>query len=197
MIFLFHMYPVIAFLPLNKYIGMNCAQKTMFCIYWWSNVTHALELLYPYIHFKPPKTHVYCILSMTGCKLCDEYESNLTLASGSNSDMVEEPDPALKTQSVIKSFLPETELNGVLSSSKNAFGYFVKPVCPTFCNAHTSKFATERRQNLDRTQPSFLCVQDETLTLNLVPRWLKWLDAPESGLGKWLIEKTSSLTNER
>ena len=69
---------------------------------------------------------------MTGCKLCDEYESNLTLASGSNSDMVEEPDPALKTQSVIKSFLPETELHWVLSSSKNAFGYFVKPVSPTF-----------------------------------------------------------------
>ena len=44
---------------------------------------------------------------MTGCKLCDEYESYLTLASGSNSDMVEDPDPALKTQSVIKSFLPE------------------------------------------------------------------------------------------
>ena len=44
---------------------------------------------------------------MTGCKLCDEYERNLTFASGSNSDMVEEPDPALKTQSVIKSFLPE------------------------------------------------------------------------------------------
>ena len=101
---------------------------------------------------------------MIGCKLCDEYERNLTLASGSNSDMVEEPDPALKTQSVIKSFLPETELNGVLSSTKNAFGYFVKPVSPTFCNAHTSKFATERRQNLDRIQPSFeiflLSVQD-------------------------------------
>ena len=44
---------------------------------------------------------------MIGCKLCDEYERNLTLASGSNSDMVEEPDPALKTQSVIKYFLSE------------------------------------------------------------------------------------------